>query len=77
MAYVYRHDEQLDRLPTAPYVLREPERDIPQHPPDPTLCGTMRGYWQHIRYGQAQCPRCDRAQIEYGAALRARKKGGG
>lgn len=74
--YIYRRDETRDRLPTAPYVLREPEPDIPQHPPNPKLCGTMNGYWQHRRYHQAQCPRCEQAQTQYGAQARARQKGG-
>lgn len=78
MVYVYRRGETLDRLPVAPYVLREVEPEPERYARfDPSRCGTMPGYWQHLRHKQDPCPRCKQAQTIHGAALRARKKGGG
>lgn len=84
MSYVYRRAEEIDREPVAPYVFRE---DIPHGTKkrprpkdfDPELCGTTKGYWQHRRYGQPQCPRCAEAYSVHQREYRQRKvkEGGG
>jgi len=82
--YVYRRSEVLARLPIAPYIFRA---DIPRefrkrpHSKDfnPDLCGTTKGYWQHRRFGQPQCPDCSHAYSVHQRDYRQRKQkeGGG
>jgi len=78
MAYVYRRSEVLARLPVVPYIFRT---DIPRefrkrpHSKDfnPDLCGTTKGYWQHRRFDQKQCPGCAGAYSDYLRGYRERK----
>jgi hypothetical protein len=72
MSYVYRRTEDIDREPTAPYVLREPE--VPQMFKKvfkPELCGTTSGYQQHRRFKERHCADCQDAYNEYQRAYRA------
>jgi hypothetical protein len=39
----------------------------------PELCGTSKGYWQHRRYKQQQCPDCLKAQAAKSAEQRAKR----
>lgn len=78
MAYAYRRTEDIAREPVAPYVMRE---DIPHetkrrpHSKEfkPELCGTTKGYWQHRRFDQKQCPGCAEAYSDYLRGYRERK----
>lgn len=67
--YVYRADEDRERLPYAPYVLRE-EDHIVELPLDTTKCGTLPGYRQHRSRGHDACDRCKAAAAEATAEQR-------
>jgi hypothetical protein len=72
MTYIYRRTEDIDREPTAPYVLREPE--VPQMFKKvfkPELCGSTSGYQQHRRFKEQHCPDCREAYNEYQRGYRA------
>ena len=83
MQYVWRRTEDITREPVAPYIFRA---DIPHetkrrpHSKDfnPDLCGTTKGYWQHRRFDQKQCPGCAAAYSDYLRGYRERnpEKGG-
>jgi hypothetical protein len=82
MTYVYRRTEDIEREPTAPYIFREAERGPRKRPRrkdyNPDLCGTTKGYWQHRRYDEPQCPGCSAAYSDYLRGYRERnpEKGG-
>lgn len=86
MTYVYRRDEPINRLPTAPYATLEirpaewakpgPKPGEHKKPYDPTLCGSMNGYRQHRRFKEPQCPRCGDAYNEYQRGYRAGERKG-
>lgn len=77
MAYVYRRSEVLARLPVVPWINRphteEINVNIIARNYRPELCGSTKGYQQHRRYGQEQCPDCLKAQALKSAQVRARK----
>jgi hypothetical protein len=73
-SYVYRRGEVLARLPVVPWINRphtpEANPDINLRNYRPELCGTSKGYWQHRRYKQQQCPACLKAQAAKSAEQR-------
>jgi len=76
-SYVYRRGEVLARLPVVPWINRpqtvEVNVNILARNYRPELCGSTKGYQQHRRYNQEQCPDCLKAQAIRSAEVRAKR----